>query len=398
MHENVALGDIEEGAAWVTRAKHWRARTHAKTGVAGKKQGLRQPLILSGHGMRLRINHGALEVQNGFTHYPEPRESMRFFPGDRLMPSRVILLDGSGAITLDVLAWLGEQNIPLIQLDYRGDMVAMIGGNGIGHDPGLLQRQVIAADNPRHSMALATWIVREKLRQSAVTLGSAVPNSAAREVALSHIEGDIARLSQPWIGSIAALLGVEGKCAQVYFDAWRDIPIAWKGIIRKPIPETWHRIGPRGSRKDRSNKFARHPVQAMLNCADAVLQSQVRIEIARIGLDPATGFLHQKQSDRPALILDLIEPLRPRVDAVALGFLRAQTFAPGDFTLGRDGTCRLHPQLARRLVAEIGTLTGIAPLIADLLTHLGHTPPTALPHRSKAWLAQRSLTHAKPAI
>jgi hypothetical protein len=48
------------------------------------------------------------------------REELRIFPGEMLRPPRIILLDGSGAITLDVISWLSTQNIPLFQLDYRG--------------------------------------------------------------------------------------------------------------------------------------------------------------------------------------------------------------------------------------------------------------------------------------
>ena len=351
----------------------------------------RQPLILSGHGMRLRINNGALEIQNGFTHYPQQRETFRFFPGQPDVPARIILLDGSGALTLDVLAWLAAQGIPLIQLDYRGNVVAAIGQNSIGSDPSLLALQIAAAHDPKRAAAIATWLVREKLIATRQTLLAALSDSTARKAALVRLDAEIDRLGQPFAGQKTALLGIEGKCAQVYFDAWRDLPIAWKNTPRKPIPETWRRIGPRRSRAQVRSRNATHPAQAMLNYAYAVLESQIRIETARIGLDPATGFLHDHRPDRPALILDLLEPLRPTLDRIVLGFVAGQTFAPADFTLGADGTCRLHPALARRLVAEIGSVEGISSLLAGLLKRLGHTPPLAIPHRSKAWLAQRGM-------
>jgi CRISP-associated protein Cas1 len=341
--------------------------------------------------MRLRVNHGALEVHNGFTHYPQLREEWRFFPGDPILPSRIILLDGSGAVTLNVLGWLSQQNISLIHIDYRGRVVAAIGANCLGADPGLLARQVQIAQDSKRALAVSTWLIREKLQRSRQALERSGSSSPLRDAAISRIESAIARLARPWVGPKEALLGLEGKCAEVYFAAWRGIPLSWKGIGRRPIPETWRTIGPRGTSKGRRNRASRHPVQSMLNYGYAVLESQVRVEVARVGLDPATGFLHQNHPDRPALILDLIEPLRPAVDELVLGFVRAQTFAPADFTIGTDGTCRLHPQLARRLVAEIGPVGGIAGILTDLLKHLGHEPPSALPHRSKAWLAQRGL-------
>jgi len=342
--------------------------------------------------MRMRINHGALEVQNGFTHYPQEREQRRIFPGEAERPSRIILLDGSGAITLDVISWLSMQNIPLIQLDYRGQVVAAIGANCLGADPELLQLQVTTAQHPKRSMAVATWLIRQKLIASRQTLLRLAADGDIKAKALERLDADIVRLSRPWTGPRKPLMGVEGKCAQLYFNAWRGIPIAWKGTGKKPIPETWYKIGTRGTGENRRNRFAWHPVQAMTNYGYAVLESQIRIETARIGLDQATGFLHETMADRPALILDLLEPLRPVVDGIILRFVQGQTFAPADFTLSSEGVCRLHPQLARRVVAEIGQITGIAPMLAGLLRQLGYKPPVARQHRSKAWLAQRALS------
>ncbi|MGH7055974.1 MAG: CRISPR-associated endonuclease Cas1, partial [Stellaceae bacterium] len=158
------------------------------------------------------------------------------------LPSRIILLDGSGAITLDVLAWLAEQNIPLIQLDWGGNVVAAIGTNSLGADPVLLRRRVMAAQDPRRSIDVATWLVREKLGQSKITLERAAPVAPARDSAIARIEGEIARLGQPWAGSKTALLGLEGKCASVYFNAWRGIPLNW---CRRRL-ESAHRRCPEG--------------------------------------------------------------------------------------------------------------------------------------------------------
>jgi hypothetical protein len=46
-----------------------------------------------------------------------------------------------------------------------------------------------------------------------------------------------------------------------------------------------------------------------------------------------------------------MELARPAVDDRVLRFLQATTFHVGDFTRVSDGSCRLHPQLARTVVA-----------------------------------------------
>jgi CRISPR-associated protein Cas1 len=123
------------------------------------------------------------------------------------------------------------------------------------------------------------------------------------------------------------------------------------------------------------NRHATHPVNAMLNYAYAVLESQLRISTLSQGLDPTIGYLHACRPGRVALVYDLMEPLRPRVDRSVLGFLLSHAFSPGDFVLRADGVCRLHPQLARQMIDllpsgpavqevtlwVLGTLNAVAP-------------------------------------
>ena len=109
----------------------------------------------------------------------------------------------------------------------------------------------------------------------------------------------------------------------------------------------------------------------MLNYGYAVLESQVRIAIAEAGLDPTICYLHGCQPGRQALVYDLMEPYRPKVDREVLGFTRSQTFAPRDSVIDPKGVCRLHPELARRLAGEsISTIRG-ASLLESLQSAIG---------------------------
>jgi len=74
------------------------------------------------------------------------------------------------------------------------------------------------------------------------------------------------------------------------------------------------------------------------------------MQIVADGYDPKIGFLHTYNVGRPALVLDLIEPLRPIVDRKVLEFVQTHTFHPADFTLRSDGLCRLNPEMARHIV------------------------------------------------
>jgi CRISPR/Cas system-associated endonuclease Cas1 len=68
-----------------------------------------------------------------------------------------------------------------------------------------------------------------------------------------------------------------------------------------------------------------------------MLESQVQMQAAEDGYDPTIGFLHSCQAVTPALVFDLMEPLRLIVDRKVLIFVQAQTFHPADFTFRSDG-------------------------------------------------------------
>lgn len=63
--------------------------------------------------------------------------------------------------------------------------------------------------------------------------------------------------------------------------------------------------------------------------------------------------MHHLRTDFPAYAYDMIEPERPKVDATILAFAQSRKFSGAEFILGKDGVCRLSPQLARVVAAII---------------------------------------------
>src|SRR5437899_1718408 len=108
---------------WAERSAYWQQQNTWRPRHPHQKRRHRNPLVLGGHGVRLRIDRGTLYVANGFTHYPQRREEWRFFPGHPDLPSRIVVVDADGSITFDVLAWLSAQDIPLVQVNWRGEAV-----------------------------------------------------------------------------------------------------------------------------------------------------------------------------------------------------------------------------------------------------------------------------------
>src|SRR5215471_17650758 len=106
--------DLDDDA-WKHRSQAWQLRSQRLIRHQVKRERQRQPLILSGHGISLRVESGSLLIRNGFTHYPQKRETYRFFKGELAIPERIIILDGSGSISFDVLSWLAEQGVALVR-------------------------------------------------------------------------------------------------------------------------------------------------------------------------------------------------------------------------------------------------------------------------------------------
>ena len=65
----------------------------------------------------------------------------------------------------------------------------------------------------------------------------------------------------------------------------------------------------------------------------------------------ACGFLHADKIGWDSLIYDLMECERGTVDGLVLDFLSRHALHYGDITRVHDGSCRLHPEMAKAVVA-----------------------------------------------
>jgi len=86
----------------------------------------------------------------------------------------------------------------------------------------------------------------------------------------------------------------------------------------------------------------------------AILGAEARIAALRMRLDPGLGLLHADQKNRDSLPCDLMEAVRPQVDAYMLDLLRSRAFRKSDFFETRESICRLLPPPTHQL-AETGT-------------------------------------------
>ncbi len=133
------------------------------------------------------------------------------------------------------------------------------------------------------------------------------------------------------------LRGYEGAAGAAYF-----------GALRTQISQDWG--------------FARRlyhpppdPVNAMLSLGYTLILKDVTAAVQLVGLDPFLGFFHTLDYGRPSLCLDLMEALRPLVDALVLQLIRDQRIRRQDFKPteknGKASVLLLEPALQRYLRA-----------------------------------------------
>jgi CRISPR-associated protein Cas1 len=362
---NFSLDD----AQWTERSAYWSKGLAPKQRRFLQRAGIRQPLILSGHGVKLRVQHGSLVVKDGFTHYPHERETWRFFPGEWRLPSRIVVVDADGGLTFDALTWLSKQEVPLIQINWRGEVTNIVGASTAA-DPKLVNWQR-ATQKKSESFQIAKELIRQKVSNSLETLRLVSHQSQVVKLAVDKLRGELGQLKQKPPSTISALMGVEGKVALTYFHALRTFSVRWKETAKHSIPDDWHYFGRRASKVGdiyHPNRNAIHPIQAMLNYGYGILENQTRMKIVAAGLNPKIGIFHGPYRNKDGLVFDLMEPQRPIVDRKILNFVRSNILHRSDFTIRLDGVCRLNPELSRHLVRHI---------IAEEAGH-GNGPPRRL--------------------
>jgi CRISPR-associated protein Cas1 len=310
-----------------------------------------ETLILAGYGAGLRVERDALIVTEGCTHNPQQPTVHTLYRGMHGV-QRIMVLGAVGSVTFEALRWCTQQAIAVYLLTRDGSLESCLTPEAAA-DAKLRRRQYAALEN-----GLAGIIVRELVRRKLVgqqqTLAT-YPELPGQEQALATFRDwcQWLDLDNPpaWQYDINQLRIFEGRLAQVYFAAWVGWPLRWAKTDARRVPPHWLVARTRQSPLSWNGKRAVDPCNSCLNYAYGVLEGQCRQALTMLGFDVTCGFLHSDKVGRDSLVYDLMELARPAVDGLVLDFLARTTLHTGDFTRVSDGSCRLHTQLARAVVA-----------------------------------------------
>lgn len=350
---NLDLVGVDLGE-WQCRSDEWLKYAEKSRKFRYSKKHREQPLILTGHRVSLRIERNTLVIKNGFTHYPQEPEIIRFFPGELSLPPRIIFLDCSGSISFGVLAWLQAQGVDLVHLNWQGEIIATTSRAGYSANlEKILWQREIRQDHEKR-MQFCIELMARKFQHSVATLQKMNFRNDTWQRAVDFLELSGEALVRDPPKTIQQLLTMEAHCALAYFRAWNGVTLAWKGRSRKFIPDHWGGFDQRSSVNNLTgNSRANHPINAMLNYAYRVAESELLIQAISEGFEPTLGIMHEVKTNRNSFLHDLIELERADIDFQIFSFVRSNVFAADDFIITPEGVVRLNPQLARYVATMV---------------------------------------------
>jgi CRISP-associated protein Cas1 len=159
-----------ESGEWAFRSENWISDAAKIDKKRKRRERNAWPLILCGHGISLKIDKGCLVIREGFTHYPQEQTKYRFFRGDLELPPRILLLDGSGTLSFDVLTWLSQQGVVLVRICWNGNIATVATGSGFAADRAKVNWQHETRIDNAKRLAFAIDLISKKLTNSLSTL------------------------------------------------------------------------------------------------------------------------------------------------------------------------------------------------------------------------------------
>lgn len=116
------------------------------------------------------------------------------------------------------------------------------------------------------------------------------------------------------------ILGMEGRAAQIYWDALKRALLASHHPSSSSDVEGDDLRPPELEWQGREGRGARDPINSALNYCYGILYGQIERALVLAGLDPYAGFAHVDRPGKPSLTFDAIEEFRaPIVDRTIFG-------------------------------------------------------------------------------
>jgi CRISPR-associated endonuclease Cas1 len=294
-------------------------------------------VTLFGYGINVHVNRGHLAIREGigtqqrFARFPRVGHGLK----------RLVVIGSDGLVSLAALRWLADQGAAFVMLDRLGEVLATTGP--VHPSDARLRRAQSLAEDSGAAMRIAVELIRRKLLAQEQLIREQFQDTASAEIIANQ------RHALTRADSKEDIRRYEAYGALAYWRAWHDLPIQFSQSDSQRVPAHWQVFGSRVSPLTKSPRLAVNPPNAMLNYLYAILESEARLAISALGLDPGIGVLHSDTRTRDGLACDLMEPVRPQVDAFVLGSLRRTLLQRKWLFEERNGNCRLTGEFAAQL-------------------------------------------------
>lgn len=237
-------------------------------------------------------------------------------------------------LTAGVLGLVAEHNVALLVLNSRyPERTASLSGVM----PGDVHRRVAQyrlLDDVAFCLEWSRQLVWLKTVRQYQLLARALLKRPDLRYGLSHA---LAQLSAALVvlktatnvTTLASLRGVEGAASAAYFKAFALL-----------FPDSLHFY-------NRNRRPPKDPVNACLSLSYTLFHQEAVNALKIVGLDPAVGCYHALYYSRESLACDLLEPIRPLIDAWLWQLFKERLLRAEDF-VEKDGACLLNAPSKQR--------------------------------------------------
>lgn len=290
--------------------------------------------IAHGYGIQVKIQDGQLVIRDGIGRH---RRERKYPKADRTL-QRIVITGPDGYVTLEALQWCAQHGIAVATFTPDCELVSHYATTDRVTEPKLLRKQ--AAADTSTALEVARELLTRKVSGQADNLLKLFndANSAARLYNYAARMAESESISQR-DHDTASLSELEGWAGRDYFASWSGKAIVtFDKKSASHIPANWTAYAGRSTQLVKGGKKynASDPVNAMLNYAYALGFAECRAACIAYGLSPALGSIHTDRTGRDSLALDVLEALRPEIDAYVLGLCgigaEPRIFSYRDFT------------------------------------------------------------------
>jgi CRISPR-associated endonuclease Cas1 len=296
-------------------------------------------LTLTGFGIKVRMQSGHLEIEDGIG---PGRRKIRLARVGHGGLKRLVCISEDGFTTLSALKWLADVGVSFVMLNRNGK-VLFVTGPTAPSDARLRRAQALALNNGVGAEICRKLIDAKLEGQERLVREQLHDSLAAQEIAAFRDKLKAADTAE-------AIRWLEAHAAVAYFGALRNVPVLWPKADLPRIPDHWRTVGSRQSPLSGGPRLAVTPVHAILNYCFALLEAESRAAVVSLGLDAGLGLgLHTDTPNRDSLALDVLEPVRPEVEKWLIAWITREPLRRADFFETANGNCRLMSHFCARL-------------------------------------------------